>query len=140
MPIYEYQCQKCKKIHEVSQKMADKPLTKCPDCKGKVQKLMSLSGFQLKGGGWYKDGYSTAKPDKANEGRSPSEVSGSVSGQTDGGLGGREGSPPAKKEQAQPSPSESPSPNKDAPPAPAKKETSDPKPAKASPRKSASKS
>lgn len=63
MPIYEYQCQKCRKIHEVTQRMTDAPLTKCPDCKGKMQKILSLSGFQLKGGGWYKDGYSSPKPE-----------------------------------------------------------------------------
>lgn len=61
MPIYEYQCEKCKKHHEVTQKITDAPLTKCPECKGKLKKLISLAGFQLKGGGWYKDGYSSPK-------------------------------------------------------------------------------
>ena len=61
MPIYEYSCQKCRKHHEVIQKMNDKPLSKCPDCSGKLVKNLSLSGFQLKGGGWYKDGYSSEK-------------------------------------------------------------------------------
>lgn len=64
MPIYEYRCTKCKKQHEVIQKMSDPPLKTCPSCKGKLEKELSLSGFQLKGGGWYKDGYTTAKPDK----------------------------------------------------------------------------
>ena len=29
MPTYEYECQKCKKIFEVSQSMKDEPLTAC---------------------------------------------------------------------------------------------------------------
>lgn len=50
MPVYEYECSKCGKVHEVSQKMADKPLTKCPGCGGKVSKLISLSSVAVKGG------------------------------------------------------------------------------------------
>ena|SRR5215510_769964 len=52
MPIYEYKCQKCG-IFETSQKIMDKPLVKCPTCKGKVKKLISNTSFQLKGTGWY---------------------------------------------------------------------------------------
>ena len=57
MPIYEYGCSKCQKIHEVTQKLADKPLTKCPECGGKVEKLISRSSFALKGSGWYTTDY-----------------------------------------------------------------------------------
>jgi putative FmdB family regulatory protein len=60
MPVYEYECQACNKVFEVQQKMADKPLTSCPDCEGEVKKLMSMSSFQLKGGGWYADGYASS--------------------------------------------------------------------------------
>ena len=66
MPIYEYQCKKCRKIHEIWQKMSDKPADKCPECSGPLHKLVSLSSFQLKGGGWYVDGYSSAPVDKGN--------------------------------------------------------------------------
>lgn len=52
MPIYEYQCQKCGTF-EVSQRITEKPLGKCPTCKGKVKKLISNTSFQLKGTGWY---------------------------------------------------------------------------------------
>jgi len=61
MPVYEYQCEECHKITEVQQKLADQPLTACPECDGPVKKLMSMSSFQLKGGGWYADGYASAK-------------------------------------------------------------------------------
>jgi len=39
--------------------MTEDPLTNCPDCAGPVNKLVSKSSFQLKGGGWYADGYSS---------------------------------------------------------------------------------
>lgn len=61
MPVYEYECKACEKVFEVQQKMADAPLTNCPECDGPISKLMSMSSFQLKGGGWYADGYSSAK-------------------------------------------------------------------------------
>ena len=52
MPIYEYECRKCGTL-EATQKITDKPLGKCPTCKGKVKKLISNTSFQLKGTGWY---------------------------------------------------------------------------------------
>ncbi len=58
MPVYEYECPGCEKTFEVQQRMADDPLEKCPDCSGQVKKIISKSSFQLKGGGWYADGYS----------------------------------------------------------------------------------
>jgi len=56
MPIYEYQCQKCGPF-ETTQRITDKPLRKCPTCKGKVKKLISNTSFQLKGTGWYVTDY-----------------------------------------------------------------------------------
>ncbi len=57
MPIYEYQCTKCKDQVEVMQKITDRPLRKCKKCAGRLEKLISRSSFQLKGGGWYDSGY-----------------------------------------------------------------------------------
>lgn len=57
MPIYEYKCQSCEKVVEVLQQMSDKPLKKCQTCGGSLEKLLSRTGFVLKGGGWYADGY-----------------------------------------------------------------------------------
>lgn len=53
MPIYEYACEKCNKRLEVIQKINDPLLTECPECKGKLKKLMSNTSFVLKGTGWY---------------------------------------------------------------------------------------
>lgn len=69
MPTYEYECAKCG-VFEVSQRMADKALTKCPTCKRKVQRLISASSFAFKGTGWYVTDY-------ARKGGGGSEKSGS---------------------------------------------------------------
>lgn len=59
MPIYEYECAKCGHQLEVMQKMSDKPLTKCPNCKAnKLSKLFSQTAVQFKGTGWYVTDYS----------------------------------------------------------------------------------
>ena len=57
MPIYEYRCTSCGHTLEVIQKFNDKPLKKCTECSGALEKLISRSAFQLKGGGWYNEGY-----------------------------------------------------------------------------------
>jgi putative FmdB family regulatory protein len=63
MPIYEYACAACGHQFEEWQKMSDKPIKVCPKCKAKkVEKLISHTAFQLKGGGWYSDLYSSPKP------------------------------------------------------------------------------
>src|SRR3954465_2399520 len=64
MPVYEYECGACSHRFEEWQKMSDKPIKTCPKCKKKkVERLISQTSFQLKGGGWYKDLYSSAKSD-----------------------------------------------------------------------------
>ncbi|MBI5300423.1 MAG: zinc ribbon domain-containing protein [Deltaproteobacteria bacterium] len=70
MPIYEYGCVACGKHHEIIQKINEPLLTICPACGGKLEKKFSLSGFQLKGGGWYKDGYTSSE--KTSEKTTPS--------------------------------------------------------------------
>ena len=57
MPIYEYECKKCGRITEALQGFNDPPLKKCKHCKGKLEKLISLSSFQLQGTGWYSTDY-----------------------------------------------------------------------------------
>jgi len=64
MPIYEYKCSDCGKVFEVIQKISDKKLTICRcDEKGTVHRLVSSSGFRLKGSGWYETDFKTKKPD-----------------------------------------------------------------------------
>lgn len=56
MPVYEYSCPKCGVI-EAMQKITDDPLSKCPECRRKVKRLISLNNFHLKGSGWYVTDY-----------------------------------------------------------------------------------
>ena len=67
MPTYTYKCRECKSEIEVFQKMSDDPLKTCPGCqKDTLDRIVSDVGFILRGGGWFKDGYSTS-PKKNNK-------------------------------------------------------------------------
>ncbi|HEV2884127.1 MAG TPA: zinc ribbon domain-containing protein [Pyrinomonadaceae bacterium] len=57
MPIYEFECKKCKAHIEVFQKMSDKPPAKCRKCGGRLERLMSAPAIQFKGSGWYVTDY-----------------------------------------------------------------------------------
>jgi putative FmdB family regulatory protein len=57
VPIYEYQCTNCGRTVEEMQRITDEPMQKCPFCKGKLRRLISLTSFQLKGTGWYVTDY-----------------------------------------------------------------------------------
>ena len=57
MPIYEFECRKCKAHLEVFQKLNDKQPTKCRKCGGRLEKLVSASAIQFKGSGWYVTDY-----------------------------------------------------------------------------------
>ena len=73
MPIYEYLCKSCGYKFEEVQKFSDLSLEECPDCgKNSAQRQVSMSSFHLKGGGWYKDGYSNNNSDKENSGKDKS--------------------------------------------------------------------
>lgn len=63
MPIYEYECDKCGVTFEAIQAISAKPLKTCnglgcdDKANGKVHRLVSVSGFILKGSGWYTSEY-----------------------------------------------------------------------------------
>ena len=90
MPIYEYVCQSCGKEFEEMQRFSDAPLEQCLcEEKAPVQRKVSKSAFHLKGGGWYKDGYGSAKPESSSDsGSSESKKSdgGSEAKKTDSGT------------------------------------------------------
>jgi len=95
VPIYEYKCSKCGKVFEIIQKISDEPLSRCKFCKGKVERLISNSSFQLKGSGWYltdyarKSGSSGASDsesksdDKAKPSEKPGDSGSSTPAKTD---------------------------------------------------------
>jgi len=80
MPLYEYQCQACKKRFEKIRKFSDPPLKKCDLCgKGPVTKLLSAPGIAFKGSGFYITDYakgssSASAPDTRSESKSESKT------------------------------------------------------------------
>jgi|SRR5215213_2860850 len=105
MPIYEYECRKCKAHVEAFQKLNDKSLTKCGKCGGKLERQISAPAIQFKGSGWYVTDYAgkTTKSDKS-ESESTTDSKSEKTEKTDQTT--KENSP-AKKTSDKPSPSKS---------------------------------
>ncbi len=70
MPIFEYRCSACGHLEEVLQKHTDPAPAECPRCHAAqtMAKELSLSAFHLKGGGWYKDLYSSSSSSSSDSG------------------------------------------------------------------------
>ena len=62
MPLYEYECTACHRRTEKIQKFSDPEITVCPHCAGELKRVITAPAFAMKGGGWYADGYASAKP------------------------------------------------------------------------------
>jgi len=66
MPTYEYECQKCHHRFDVFQRITESPKKTCPECKGRVKRLLGTgAGLLFKGSGFYitdyrKPGYKQA--------------------------------------------------------------------------------
>ena len=65
MPVYEFECVEGH-ITEELVRMGTKS-TKCSKCAKKAKKIMSQCSFDLKGGGWYADGYSSKGAPKKSQ-------------------------------------------------------------------------
>jgi putative FmdB family regulatory protein len=68
MPLYDYQCQKCGHRFEKIQKFSERIVTKCPECGGRVERVISAPAVQFKGSGWYVTDYA-----KKSQASSPSD-------------------------------------------------------------------
>ena len=67
MPIYEYLCTKCGERFEVFSKTTQQRNMVCKKCNGTAERVISKTSFILKGGGWYKDGYTKSSANKSKE-------------------------------------------------------------------------
>jgi putative FmdB family regulatory protein len=67
MPIYEYDCQSCKKRTEAIQRVGERPLKICPHCGGKLKKAFSAPAIQFKGSGWYVTDYAGARGEQKSK-------------------------------------------------------------------------
>ena len=61
MPLYEYQCVKCKRRTEKIESVSGPHLKKCPHCGGKVERTLTAPAIQFKGAGWYVTDYAGKK-------------------------------------------------------------------------------
>jgi putative FmdB family regulatory protein len=76
MPLYEYECDACRKRFEAIRKFSESDLDVCSLCgKGPVRRLISSPAIQFKGTGWYITDYSS-------KGKAGTESSGSSTGET----------------------------------------------------------
>ncbi len=54
MPTYEYECAKCGERFEKFQSITAVPLKQCPECRGRVKRLLGTgAGLLFKGSGFY---------------------------------------------------------------------------------------
>ena len=73
MPLYEYECTKCKHRFEKIEKVTAPYRQRCPKCGGRAERMHSAPAFQFKGSGWYVTDYARktsggdAKPEKAEK-------------------------------------------------------------------------
>ena len=68
MPMYSYHCIKCNEVYENMRSIAQRDVKlQCPACNDLCERILDLSSFQLKGDGWYKDGYSKPAPKPKEE-------------------------------------------------------------------------
>ena len=72
MPIYEYECKRCKEIFEIFHKIDEDCKVVCPKCLGPAKKLISATNFVLKGSGFYVNDY----PSKSQQDRKKKETKG----------------------------------------------------------------
>ena len=61
MPLYEYQCTKCRRRAERIESVSGPHLKKCPHCGASVERLLTAPAIQFKGAGWYVTDYAGKK-------------------------------------------------------------------------------
>ncbi|HBS04725.1 MAG TPA: FmdB family transcriptional regulator [Leptospiraceae bacterium] len=90
MPTYSYRCTKCGHEYDAFQSMKDDPHTECPECGGKVERLIGGgAGIVFKGSGFYVTDYKKSSGGSSSSGSSGSSGgSGSSSGSGNSGSSG----------------------------------------------------
>ena len=72
MPTYDYECTVCAHKFEKFQSIKARPLRKCPECGGKVQRLIGMGAAILfKGSGFYETDYRSAEYKKQAKADTP---------------------------------------------------------------------
>ena len=90
MPTYKYLCKKCSHAFDRFQKISDRPVRKCPECGGRVERVISGgSGILFKGNGFYCTDYRSEEYKKEARKDSP-ETSGAEKGDSSSTDGKKE--------------------------------------------------
>jgi len=81
MPTYGYRCGTCGHQFEIIQRISDEPLTTCPNCQGKLAKILYPVGISFKGSGFYTTDYKASgkSSETSSNGSSPSKEGSSES-------------------------------------------------------------
>jgi putative FmdB family regulatory protein len=95
MPLYEYKCTQCGRVVEALQKAKDRPLEKCPNCGGRLRKVISPPAIQFKGNGWYVTDYARKNAPAPNSNTEPKTAPKAEAG---GEKKGPEKPPPAAED------------------------------------------
>ena len=92
MPTYVYECQRCGARFELMQGINDPPRQRCPECRGKVKRvLMPGGGFIFKGSGFYITDYKRKEEKARAKSKTPgSEGTGGGSAEEKSGGSGKE--------------------------------------------------
>ncbi|MGC9198395.1 MAG: FmdB family zinc ribbon protein [Acidobacteriaceae bacterium] len=108
MPLYEYECTSCHRLTEKIQKFSDPELSVCPHCGGRLERTVTAAAVTFKGGGWYKDLYTSPRPSgsssESSNGENQGDGSGGKEAPAPGSAGSAEGSKPAAAATAAPAP------------------------------------
>ena len=68
MPVYEYLCLECEHRFERVQRATERPVSRCPRCRGRVRKVLHAAGIIFRGSGFYVTDYpSEDRKDKAKK-------------------------------------------------------------------------
>ncbi|RMG16963.1 MAG: FmdB family transcriptional regulator [Planctomycetota bacterium] len=88
MPTYDYACTECDHRFEHFQSMTSDPLSECPECKGKLRRLIGKGGGLIfKGSGFYETDYKRKGSSPASESKSSKETSTASGSKTASGTG-----------------------------------------------------
>ena len=88
MPTYEYECRECGHAFERFQGINEDPISLCPECEGKVRRLISSGGgLVFKGPGFYATDYRSG----GGGSKSPQDKKGKEVGKAETGKGNSDG-------------------------------------------------
>ena len=97
MPRYSYQCSKCDHVYEKVEGWDAKPQQRCPECKGKAQRIFQPPAIVFKGSGFYStdNRHSSFSRDEEREAEAPPAAAATEPAAKDDHAGHGHGDAPA---------------------------------------------